>query len=360
MEKIVVLDGATLGNVDYSQLEKFGEVKVYPTTAPEQRQERVADATIIVTNKVVIDGEVFDSAPRLKMVQITATGMNNVDLEEAKKRGIVVKNVAGYSTESVAQQTLGMVLNLIQNLNFLDTYAKTDYLNSPIFTKIIDWWEIKGKQWGIIGLGNIGRRVAKIAETFGARVVYYSTSGRNFNPDYRRMELEELLQTSQIVSIHAPLTPFTRGLLDKKRLQLLPDGAVLVNVGRGGIVVEKDLAEILKTKPLLVGLDVFEKEPISPDNPLLHLPENIPGRLLLTPHTAWTSREALEKLWKGVVTNISTFLAQTSSNSSSTPGEEKRKKFTSSSPSSNLSTANPNPQRGVSTSDSPSPTGGKK
>ncbi|MEO1941882.1 MAG: D-2-hydroxyacid dehydrogenase [Campylobacterales bacterium] len=306
--KIVVLDLETLGNLDTTQLEQFGEVTLYPLTPLEKRIERVRDADIIVTNKVVIDREVFKNAPKLKLIQVTATGMNNVDLEEAKRRGVVVQNVAGYSTESVAQQTIGMALNLIQDLCWLDRYSRKSYPHSPLFTKVLDWWELNRKRWGIIGLGTIGRRVAQLAEAFGAEVVYYSTTGKNYNPRYRRVGLEELLTTSQIVSIHAPLTPETEGLIGVRELELMPEGTVLLNLGRGGIVDEEGLAEVLKRKKLLVGLDVFQQEPLPPNHPLLQLPAQIPGRLLLTPHTAWTSREARARLWRGVVEGIRKFL----------------------------------------------------
>jgi len=241
---------------------------------------------------------------KIKFIQIAATGMNNVDLEYAKTKGIIVKNVAGYSTKSVVQQTFALVLGLINKVCYFDKYTKKEYPNSKIFTHIQNWFEIAGKRWGIIGLGTIGKEVAKVATAFGAEVVYYSTSGKNSNSNYKRVDLDELLTTSDIITIHAPLNEKTKDLIKFDELMKMKDGVVLINVGRGGIVNEKDLAKAMDIKNILVGFDVFEKEPIDPDNPLLKYNE----KTLLSPHIAWTSIEARQKLMDGIYKNIEEFI----------------------------------------------------
>ena len=301
--KIVFLDALTLGDVDFDKFKELGEVKIYDITLPDETLNRVKDADIVVTNKVVIDKKVMDNS-NIKFIQIAATGMNNVDLEYAKKKGIIVKNVAGYSTNSVIQHTFALVLSLLNKICYFDDFVRKKYPNSKIFTHIQNWFEINGKRWGIIGLGEIGKGVANLAKNFGAEVVYYSTSGKNQNNDFKKITLEELLNTSDIISIHAPLNENTKNLLNKNNLNLIKDRAILVNVGRGGIINEKDLAEILEKKDIFVGLDVFEKEPIDKNNPLLKFKE----KTLLTPHVAWTSIEARNKLMKGIFENIKEFL----------------------------------------------------
>ncbi len=297
--KIVFLDALTLGDVDFKRFKNLGEVQIYQTTSKEKTLERVKDADIVVTNKVVIDKEIMDKS-NIKFIQIAATGMNNVDLEYAKKKGIIVKNVAGYSTNAVIQHTFALVLSLLNRICYFDKFVREKYPESKIFTHIQNWFEIEGKRWGIIGLGEIGRGVAKLARSFGAEVVYYSTSGKNNNDEYKKVDLDELLKTSDIITIHAPLNENTKNLLNKDNMKFIKNGAVLVNVGRGGIINEKDLAEILEQKDIFVGLDVFEKEPTPKDNPLLKFKD----KTLLTPHVAWTSVEARKKLMDGIYGNI--------------------------------------------------------
>ncbi|WP_024789511.1 D-2-hydroxyacid dehydrogenase [Lebetimonas sp. JH292] len=301
--KIVFLDALSLGNVDFERFKEFGEVEIYQTTDKDETIDRIKDADIIVTNKVVIDNSVLDNAKRLKFIQIAATGMNNVDIEYAKKKGVIVKNVAGYSTNAVVQHTFALVLGLINKICYFDKYTRNEYSNSKIFTHIQNWFEIKGKIWGIIGLGEIGKGVAKLAKSFGAEVVYYSTSGKNNSDEFKRVELEELLKTSVIITIHAPLNENTKNLLNYEKLSLLQEGSILVNVGRGGIINEDDLSKILKEKNIFAGLDVFEKEPVNIDNPLLKS-----KKVLLTPHMAWSSIEARKKLMEEIYKNIEKFI----------------------------------------------------
>ncbi len=299
--KLVFLDTLTLGNIDLNRFESLGKVEIYQTTSKNETLNRVKNADIVLTNKVVIDKEIMDNS-NIKMIQILATGMNNVDLEYAKSKGIIVKNVAGYSTNSVAQLTFAFVLNILNRVNYFNEYVNNEYFNSNIFTHIIDFTELNGKRWGIIGLGEIGKKVAKIAEAFGCEVVYYSTSGKNDNKQYKRVSLEEVLQ-SDIISIHSPLNENTKNLLNKNNLKLIKKGAILLNLGRGGIVNEKDLADIIDKQGFFAGFDVFENEPINIDNPLLKV-----KNIYLTPHIAWASKEAREELIKLAYENVKSFL----------------------------------------------------
>jgi len=301
--KIVFLDALTLGDVDFDKFKELGEVVIYQTTKENETLNRVKDADIVVTNKVVIDKYIMDNS-NIKFIQIAATGMNNVDLEYAKQKNIIVKNVSSYSTKSVLQHTFALVLALLNKICYFDKYTREVYPNSEIFTHIEDWFEINNKRWGIIGLGEIGKSVARVATAFGAEVVYYSTSGKNQNKEFKKVSLDELLKTSDIITIHAPLNENTKNLLDYNKLLLIKENSVLVNVGRGGIINEKDLAKVLEKKNILVGLDVFEKEPINKDNPLL----KIKDKLILTPHVAWISIEARKKLIDTIYKNVKEFV----------------------------------------------------
>ena len=306
--KLVLLDAETLGeDLDLSSLKRFGELVVYPRTAPDETLQRIDGAEIVITNKVVLDREILRAAPRLKLVCIAATGMNNVDLEAAKGMGIAVKNVAGYSTPSVVQHTFAMLLYLNEQLAYYDRFVKEGaWSRSGLFTHLgRPFSEVAGKRWGVIGMGTIGSEVARIARAFGADVVYYPTSGIAHEDAYAALELEELLRTSDIVSIHAPLNERTRGLLGAEELALLPQKAVLLNLGRGGIVDEAALAAELERRELYAGLDVTEREPLPEDSPLLKLKH--PERLLVTPHIAWASIEARRRLLQGIVKNIEEF-----------------------------------------------------
>ena len=302
--KIVLLDALTFGESDLSGFSDLGDVTVHQTTAPEETLERIKDAEVVVTNKVVITAEMMDACTQLKLICIAATGMNNVDLEHAKQKGIAVKNVAGYSTDSVIQHTFSMLFYLMGHSRYYDDYVKSgEWQKSPVFTHVAQpFFEVKGKRWGIIGLGAIGRGVANIAKAFGAEVVYFSTSGKNSSSDYEQLSFETLLQTCDIITIHAPLNPQTQGLVGKEELLQLKEGAVLLNLGRGGIVDEEAVAEVIDEKEIYVGLDVLEKEPMRDPHPLMGVAHQ--ERLYITPHIAWTSVEAREKLIAMVIENI--------------------------------------------------------
>lgn len=302
--KIVLLDALTFGETDLSAFESFGDVEVYQTTSPEQIKERITDADVIVTNKVVITDELMEVAKNLKLICVAATGMNNIDLEAAKARGIEVKNVAGYSTDSVIQHTFSLLFYLVGHSSYYDAVVKDGtYSRSPIFTDVSKpFFEVKGKKWGIIGLGEIGCGVAKIADAFGAEVSYYSTSGKNHSQPYTRKELDELLKTSDIISIHSPLNEQTNNLLDYEQLSTCKDGAVVLNLGRGGIINEDAVAKIIDDKNISFGLDVLSKEPMIQNHPLLNVKNK--DNLYITPHIAWTSIEARDKLIASIIQNI--------------------------------------------------------
>ena len=303
--KIVLLDALTFGDTDLSGFDPLGEVRVFETTSPQEVQERITDADVIVTNKVVINDEHMHNTPSLKLICVAATGMNNIDLEAAKKRNIAVKNVAGYSTDSVIQHTFSMLFYLMGHSRYYDEYVKSGaYSRSKIFTDVSrPFFEIKGKKWGIIGLGEIGRGVAKLADAFGAEVCYYSTSGKNHSQPYERLKLDELLQSCDFISIHAPLNEQTNNLLDYEQLLLCKDGAIVLNLGRGGIVNEEAIARVIDEKYIYFGLDVLTKEPMREDHPLLDVKNK--ENLYVTPHIAWTSVEARDKLIASVIENIS-------------------------------------------------------
>lgn len=309
--KMVFLDAKTMGeDIDLSLFQQFGMFEAFETTAMSERVSHIGDAKVVLTNKVIIDQEVMDACPNLGLICITATGMNNVDLAYAKQKGIVVKNVAGYSTASVAQTTVMLVLSLLGQCGYYDQYVKSGaWAKSPTYTHIDrPFWEIKGKRWGIIGLGTIGKEVAKIASAFGATVVYFSASGANYESVYERVSLEEMMRTCDIISIHAPLNDKTNNLITKEQLMRMKKGAILVNVGRGGIVNEADLVGVIDTKEIYVGLDVLAIEPMVEQHPLLHV--NHPERLIITPHVAWASVEARRELMRLVGENIKEFIRQ--------------------------------------------------
>lgn len=303
---IVFLDTKTVGETDnLNELNELGDVTFYPMTTSEQTAERIKKADIIITNKVVLDGPLIRSATQLKLICIAATGMNNVDLEAAENLGISVMNVSGYAANSVAQTTFAMILQLLQGIPFYDRYVKSgEYSKSDIFTNLDrPFWELNGKRFGIIGMGIIGRKVATVAEAFGCEVVYFSTSGKNSGQPYPQLSLRELLKTSDIVSIHAPLNQNTEKLIGYAEISAMKDHALLINTGRGGIVVESELAKALDEN-LIAGaaLDVFEKEPIPSDTPLLKVKQS--EKLILIPHIAWASKEARRELINGVIRNI--------------------------------------------------------
>lgn len=304
--KIVVLDAQTVGeDVDWSGYEKLGEVVQYPYSATEEVPERVKDAEVIIVNKVLINEQTVGNAKNLKLVCVLATGTNNLDKEYLESRGIIWHNVAGYSTEAVAQHTFAMLFYLLEKLRYYDEYVKDGaYEKSPLFTHFANGFaEIKGKTWGIIGLGTIGRRVAEIAKVFGAKVIYYSASGAAPQDGYEQVDFDTLLAVSDIISVHAPLNEYTENLMNREAFAKMKSSAIFLNVGRGPIVVEQDLFDALENGELAAaGLDVLCKEPIAADNPLLQIKDS--RKLLITPHIAWASVEARDRLVQMVLEQV--------------------------------------------------------
>ncbi|MDO5038841.1 D-2-hydroxyacid dehydrogenase [Clostridium sp.] len=308
MKSIVVLDGNTLGNMNYSLLEEFGSLKVYGMTKEDEVLERIKEANIILTNKVVLNEDNLKECKNLELICEMATGFNNIDIEYAKNTNIAVTNVAGYSTNTVVQHTFATLLHLYDKINYYDEFVKSgNYSNSGMFTNLDKPYnDLSGKTWGIIGLGAIGRGVAKVCEAFGMNVIYYSTSGKNNNSSYKRVEFEELLKTSDIISIHAPLNENTKGLMNYENISKMKREAFLVNMGRGPIIVEEDLARAIDEEKIAgAALDVFSVEPILSENPLLSVKNK--DRLVLTPHIAWASVEARERLFNDLIENIRAF-----------------------------------------------------
>ncbi len=306
--KIVILDAATFGKTDMSAFEQFGSVEVFQTTTVGETLGRIESADVIVTNKVVITAEMMLTCKNLKLICVAATGMNNVDLEAAKVQNIEVKNVAGYSTQSVIQHTFSMLFYLAGSSGYYDQYVKEgSWAKSPIFTHVDKpFFEVKGKKWGVIGLGEIGKGVASVATAFGAEVCYYSTSYKNNDATYPKVGLSAMLETCDIITIHAPLNANTKGLISQSELLQLKEGAILLNLGRGGIVDESALARIIDVKDIKVGLDVLEIEPMKENHPLLHVKNQ--EALYITPHIAWTSVEARDLLIEKIVQNIQSFI----------------------------------------------------
>ncbi|MEE0596952.1 MAG: D-2-hydroxyacid dehydrogenase [Agathobacter sp.] len=307
--KIVFLDAKTIGeDIDLSGFDALGEVVKYGFSTAQEARERSKDADVLILNKVQVNEQTIGEADHLKLVCVTATGTNNLDKEYLDKRGIAWRNVAGYSTESVAQHTFAMLFYLLEKLPYYDNYVKSEkYVNDVSFTHFAKaFHELSGMTYGIIGLGNIGRRVADIAKAFGCRVIYYSTSGRNSQPGYERVSFDELLEQSDIVSIHAPLDENTLGLMNKEAFAKMKKSAILLNVGRGPIINEADLAEALNNKTIAAaGLDVLSVEPMQEDNPLRGIKDS--ERLLITPHIAWAGVEARNRLMGIILGQIKEF-----------------------------------------------------
>lgn len=310
MPNICFLDFYSINGADVSAIRALGELTTYEDTAEGQVVERCKDADIVITNKVRISSEAMDQLPKLRLICVAATGMNNVDLEAAAARGIAVKNAVGYSTYSVAEATFAGVLALVRQTIYYDRYVHSgDYARSERlfhFGPVIG--NLHGKRWGIVGMGNIGRQVAGVATAFGANVCYHSTSGAVRDEGYPQVPLEELLSTSDIVSVHTPLNPRTQNLIGEAQLRRMKPTALLANMARGGIVDEAALARVLN-EGVIAGavVDVFTREPITADNPLYGVSD--PGKLILSPHTAWISVDSIGRLVGCIAENIRAHLS---------------------------------------------------
>lgn len=307
---IVILERNSVGtDVSIDCLKELGEITVYPNTVLTDTAEKIKDADIIVANKAPMNEQTLKDAKNVKLICEFATGYDNVDVTYCKSRGIKVANVVDYSSAAVAQHTFALALFLLEHLPFYDEYVKSGaYASQSRFSNFdMPFFELSEKTWGIIGLGNIGKAVAKIAEAFGCKVIYYSASGRNNSDNYERVELDTLLERSDILSVHSPLTDKTRGLLNLDAFKKMKKHAVLVNVARGPIVNENDLCTaLIEGYIAAAGLDVLGKEPITIDNPLSKITDS--KKLIITPHMAWASTEARCRLVDETYKNIQAFL----------------------------------------------------
>ncbi|MCM1216914.1 MAG: hydroxyacid dehydrogenase [Lachnospiraceae bacterium] len=309
---IVMLERNSVGpDIDVSCFEKLGNVTYYlNTVTKEEVRERVREADIIIANKSHLCEDTLRDAKRVKLICQFATGYDNCDLAYCKSRGIVISNVVDYCTDMVAQHTFTLALSLVQKLFHYDNYVKSGaYSAQDRFSNFdIPFTELAGKTWGIVGMGNIGRRTAAIAEAFGCRVIFHSVTGNSAVTAYRRVDKDTLLAESDFLSLHCPLSSLTENFIDKAALQKMKKTAILINVARGRVVDNRALYEALMQEEIMAaGLDVLEKEPLSPDNPLSRIKDS--SRLIITPHLAWGSVEARRRCVEEAYENIRAFLA---------------------------------------------------
>lgn len=303
--KIVFLDAISMGDVSLEEMASLGDLVCYPSSTAQEARERVKDADVACLNKVIVDQAFLDAAPRLKLICEAGTGMNNIDVKLCTERGVIVRNVAAYSTDSVAQTAWMHILNLVgRAFHYQDFVRSGAYSRNPVHVDFKHpFIELAGKTLGIVGMGAIGQKVALIGRAMGMEVIYYSTSGTSHCKDYPSVSLPELLEKADIISIHAPYNERTAGLIGYEELCRMKPTAYLVNTGRGGIAVEADLARALDEGRIAgAALDVYVKEPLPADSPLLHLLH--PERLLFSPHIAWYSREARARLAHEMAENI--------------------------------------------------------
>lgn len=306
--KIVFLDEYTLGGANLDSIRSLGDYVGYSSTRPEEVVERAKGAEVVIVNKVVIGAKEMDALPSLRLICVAATGVNNIDLEAAAQRNILVRNAVGYSTHTVAEATFGSVLALLRQVTYYDRYVK-----SGAYSASGEWvnfdrptHRLWGKNWGIIGMGNIGRKVASLASAFGCNVAYASTTGANRTEEWERKEFSDLLAWADIISVHCPLTPTTKGLIDTEEIAKMKTSAVIVNVARGGIVVEEAVARALDEGRLAgAAFDVYPTEPMPATSPLLHVADT--DRLLLSPHNAWSAVESIDCLVECIATNITNY-----------------------------------------------------
>ena len=310
--KIVFLDAKTIGDdIDLSGFDKLGEVVKYPFSTPAEARDRTADADVIILNKVQVDEQTIGKADRLKLVCVTATGTNNLDKDYLKRRGIAWRNVAGYSTRSVAQHTFAMLFYLLEKLRYYDDYVKNDhYTNDTSFTHFDETFhELSGHTFGIIGLGAIGRQAAAIAEAFGMKVIYASPSGSAPQEGYTQTDLDTLYRQSDVISVHAPLNDHTENLINADAFAKMKHTCIFLNLGRGPIVNEEDLANALRNNEIAAaGLDVLREEPMSPCNPLRQIKDS--RRLFITPHIGWAGIESRTRLMDTILSQVEKYFHQ--------------------------------------------------
>lgn len=309
--KIVVLDGfaGNPGDLSWEEIKSLGDCTIYDRTAPEEKLERVKDAEIILTNKVPFNASDFDQLPSLKYIGVLATGYNIIDIEAAKAHGVVVTNIPAYSTNSVAQMVFAHLLNITNSVQHY-----TDEARAGVWSKNPDFSyqntllvELHRKKIGIIGLGNIGMAVARIAIGFGMEVfAYTSKSHFQLPPEIHKVDLDDLFRECDIVTLHCPLTPKTKNLVNAERLKTMKPSAILINTSRGPVVNEQDLADALNNGTIFAaGVDVLSEEPAAANNPLLTA-----RNCFITPHIAWATKEARIRLMQITIDNIKAFIEE--------------------------------------------------
>lgn len=304
--KISVLDIDTLGDdLDLSVVEELGEVTIYPLTLQSEVEERITDAEVLIINKVKLNSQNLPCAKNLKLICITATGFDNVDIEYCREHGIAVCNVAGYSTDSVVQLTMAMAFSLTTNLNAFDSYVKSGaYTESGIFNCLKPvFHEMSKMTWGVVGLGNIGKKVATVAEAMGCRILAYKKTPVD---DFECVDIGTLCEQSDIISLHTPLNDGTYHLINKDRLSKMKKNAILINVARGAVVDEAAVSEaVINGKIAGLGVDVYSTEPMQKDSPY----QQLLGRsnVIFTPHMAWGAYEARNRCIEEVAENIKSF-----------------------------------------------------
>ncbi len=307
--RVVILDGATMGaDIDFTPITSRFDAVIYDRTAPDERFARVRGAEAVVVNKVVIDREIIDAAPELKLVCVFAVGYNNIDVEYCRQKGIRVRNVPDYCRESVAQHTFALLFELIESLGYYDAFVKDGSYSASGLANHLGrpFMEIADKSWGILGMGGIGRAVARAAEAFGAHVSYASLSGAVREEDWPRVELNRLLKESDILTIHSPLNEKTANIIDRRALALMKPTAVIVNVGRGGVINSADLAEAIDAGTIAgAAIDVFTEEPPRADDPLMTIKAK--EKIVFSPHIAWASVEARARCVAVTAENIAAF-----------------------------------------------------
>lgn len=308
--KIVILERNTVGlDISVEHLKELGEVTIYPNTSRDEVEGRVKDADIIIANKSPLKEETLRNAQNVKLICEFATGYDNIDLDYCKKRGIKVANVVNYSTAAVAQHTFALCLYVLEKLHHYDRYVKSgEYAAQSGFSNFsLPFTELDGKTWGIVGMGNIGRKVARIAEAFGCKVIFYSASGKSACTDYKQVDFDTLLGESDFLSLHCPLSDRTRNLINLDALRKMKKTSILINVARGPVVNDADLYTAL-TEDMIAGagLDVTSTEPMRDENPLSKIMDS--NKLIITPHLAWASTEARNRVVEETYKNIEAFL----------------------------------------------------
>lgn len=307
--KIVVLDGYCLnpGDLSWKEMESLGDLKVYDRTSPAELLERSEGAEVLITNKTLISADDMEALPQLKYIGVLATGYNVVDVEAAKKKGIVVTNIPAYSTSSVAQMVFAHLLNITQRVgHYADMNRQGKWSDNIDFCYWdTDLIELDGKWMGIVGFGNIGQATARIALAYGMRVGVFTSKSQNDLPEgIIKMDLNELFTTCDVISLHCPLTPSTQEMVNAERLKLMKPNAILINTGRGPLINEQDLANALnESKILAAGLDVLSTEPPTSTNPLLSA-----RNCFITPHIAWATKEARIRLMQIAVSNLKGYI----------------------------------------------------